>query len=113
MSDLHPTNTMGVEGGILAKTGNQKVTALKREDLEEIEKQRRKASAESNMPLFFFCTFWFTFGTCTFRYIQSKCCKDTEFTNFKFNSSVSHNMDFLLFSIRQNRKLLKTHERLF
>ena len=58
----------------MAKTGNQKVTALKREDLEEIEKQRRTASAESNMFLFV----------------------SVLFTNVKFYSSVSHKMDFLV-----------------
>ena len=41
----------------MAKTGNQTVTALKREDLEEIEKQRRTASAESNMFLSVSVTF--------------------------------------------------------
>ena len=44
MSDLHPTNTMGVEGERVVKDGTQYVMALKREEREEMEKQSRNAS---------------------------------------------------------------------
>lgn len=44
-SDLHPTNTMGVEGYAVVKTGTQCLAVLNNDDLEDIEKQRRKASA--------------------------------------------------------------------
>ena len=46
MSDLHPTNTMGVEGKVFIRLGTQVVTAFNREEREVIEKQRRKTSAE-------------------------------------------------------------------
>ena len=51
MSDLHPTNTMGVEGDVAAKVGTQYFMALNREEREEMEKQRRKASAEMQVSL--------------------------------------------------------------
>ena len=54
MSDLHPTNTMGVEGEVAVKEGTQKVTALNRDSLEEIEKQRRNTSTEANISVFIF-----------------------------------------------------------
>ena len=46
MSDLHPTNTMGVEGKVFIRLGTQVVTAFIKEEREVIEKQRRKTSAE-------------------------------------------------------------------
>jgi hypothetical protein len=51
MSDLHPTNTMGVEGEVAVKVGTQYFMALNREEREEMEKQRRKASAEMQVSL--------------------------------------------------------------
>ena len=54
MSDIHPTNTMGVEGDVAVKEGTQKVTALNRDSLEEIEKQRRNTSTEANISVLSF-----------------------------------------------------------
>ena len=54
MSDLHPTNTMGVEGDRVVTEGTQKVTAFNRDSLEKIEKQRRNTSAEANISVFSF-----------------------------------------------------------
>ena len=51
MSDLHPTNTMGVVGEVAVKDGTQYFMALNREEREEMEKQRRKASAEMHVSL--------------------------------------------------------------
>ena len=51
MSDLHPTNTMGVEGEVVVKVGTQYFMALNREEREEIEKHRRKASADMHVSL--------------------------------------------------------------
>ena len=45
MSDLQPTNTMGVEGDTALIEGTQCVTAVNRDDLEDIEKNKRKAFA--------------------------------------------------------------------
>ena len=51
MSELHPTNTMGVEGEVVVRVGTQYFMALNREEREEIEKQRRKASADIYVSL--------------------------------------------------------------
>ena len=51
MSDLQPTNTIGVEGDIAVKVGIQYVTAAYRDDREDIEKQRRKTSAVARLSL--------------------------------------------------------------
>ena len=52
MSDLHPTNTMGVEGDVVVRAGTQYVTALNKDERDVIEKQSRKASAEIKLSLF-------------------------------------------------------------
>ena len=44
MSDLHPTNTRGVEGDMLARVGTQVSRAVEREEGEDREKQSRTAS---------------------------------------------------------------------
>ena len=51
-SDLHPTNTIGIEGHEALNAGTQFLAVLNKDDLEDTEKQRRKASACS-LPLFF------------------------------------------------------------
>ena len=51
MSDLHPTNTMGVEGDVVVRVGTQYFIALNKEEREEMEKQRRKASADMHLSL--------------------------------------------------------------
>ena len=53
MSDLQPTNTMGVEGKDALKAGTQFVNAERRDAREVIEKQRRKASAGIKCSLLF------------------------------------------------------------
>ena len=92
MSDLHPTNTMGVEGEVEVKVGTQCFMALYREEREEMEKQRKKASAEMHLSLCAMVICWSPF--LSLLYLNTESAAVSVFKNSKLSSFTSDIMDF-------------------